>query len=196
MSKTYLFFVNDETVAKKIKRDCYFYLLRTSDSSLANLFVDTSVEEYTLNIFYVINDFVKTIYNENYDATYFESADKVFQLYLYYLLTITKMHFNFCSSFVSLVIEYAMAENKLQILILVEGLNLDIGAIWLISLLKEVFVFLVIFNAGSMQEYLLLCLTNLSLVLILTSLILKLWAIIVFQQLKTNHESFSLPTSK
>ena len=116
-------------MAKKIKRDCYFYLLRTSDSSLANLFVDTSVEEYTLNIFYVINDFVKTIYNENYDATYFESADKVFQLYLYYLLTITKMHFNFCSSFVSLVIEYAMAENKLQILILVEGLNLDIGAI-------------------------------------------------------------------
>ena len=74
------FFVNDETEAKKIQRDFYFYLLRTSNSSLVEFFAGTSVEECTLNIFYFIKDFVKTNHNQSYGRIFCESANKPFQL--------------------------------------------------------------------------------------------------------------------
>ena len=54
-------FVNDGTEAKKTQKDFYFCFLKALNSSFVNLFASTSVEEYTLNILYDLNYFVKLI---------------------------------------------------------------------------------------------------------------------------------------
>ena len=97
---------------KTIHQEFYFYLSKFSNESVKELFPKTTVKQYTLDIIYVINGFVKTPHNENYGCIFFKSYNKPFQHYLYFLQTIMKIHFNSYSQFSNLTIDYAIDENK------------------------------------------------------------------------------------
>ena len=119
------------------------------------------------------------------------SCNKPFQLYLYCLKTIMKIHFNSYFQLLDLVIDYAIDKNKILDLDSYRSLESRYKSDCLTLLLREVFLICVIFKRQMfLQQYFM----NLSLALIVTTFNLKFSTFVIFPALLVKDESFFIPS--
>ena len=85
----------------------------------------------------MITNFIKTEYSENYVTIFFESANTSFRLYLYYLQTIMKAHFNSFCTFSLFVIDFVMSDERVSGLDMLRNIKKFLEIIYLIYFFKR-----------------------------------------------------------
>lgn len=76
-------FVDGKELAKEIQRNFLFYLNINTSSSLNCLFQDCNKRSYSVDIYYIISDFVQLPANENDGCVFFKFCSKPFQIYCF-----------------------------------------------------------------------------------------------------------------
>ena len=82
------FFLDDEFFASEIKKQFNFYLNKNTPSRSSKLFEEWKRTRYCLDLYYVVSDFVQKYGNMNCECLFFESCNRSFQFYCFYLQTI------------------------------------------------------------------------------------------------------------